>query len=148
MWNMKMKAGTPISILTFLLFGGTIAYACDCAPIGTAGQELARSQAVFIGRVTGIKDTGTYIEATLEVKKTLKGELPDKIVVSTPRFSTSCRYWFEAGKEYLVYASSYKEGKGWADACSRTKRLAEAKKDIRELVKTPKENRKTTASAV
>lgn len=132
---MNLIVKTIILMIASLFLGKSAVLACDCAMVGKPSQELERSKAVFIGKVIGLRDTGTYIEATIAVEKSWKGILMKQIVISTPRFGTTCRFWFEEGKEYLVYASSYEDGKGWTSACSRTRRLADANKDIRELLK-------------
>jgi hypothetical protein len=132
---MNMLAKTMIFLIASVLLGKSAALACYCMAISNPAQGLERSRAVFTGKVIGLRDTGTYIEATIEVKQGFKGTLADQVIISTPRFGGACRYWFEEGKEYLVYASSYEEGKGWTDACSRTRRLSVANRDIRELTR-------------
>lgn len=115
------------------------AFACSCAPPGSPSEELERSTAVFSGRVVGMEvpsgrivSSADPVAVTFEVYTVWEGPRSDRVTVTTARWSLSCGYPFEAGKEYLVYA------RGEADdlqvsLCSHTKPLGLAAGDLDAL---------------
>ena len=95
-----------------VLYPPECAYACSCAtPPGPKGA-LASSEAVFSGEVTGIekKEVATSrhpgtLMVTLRVFEVWKGPERATLEVTMPSQGSACRFPFEEGKEYLVFAS-------------------------------------------
>jgi hypothetical protein len=109
---------------------------------------------VFSGEVIGrvdlwadreIQSTGDPIEYEFRVEKVWKGAPRKTLRVYSARAGATCGYVFQVGKRYLVYARILK--KGWlgdshddalkgrlsASLCSRTRELADAAEDLRQL---------------
>lgn len=112
-------------------------WACSCvATAGTSPQEEREGEAdradlVFTGIVTGesIKDPAPDDNASgdekifnrFKVKKTYKGHPGRWVTISTGTSGSSCRYNFEEGERYTVFAYEHRDR--WAtDTCSGTKR--------------------------
>jgi len=101
-------------------------------------ESLKESDAVFSGKVIR-KDTplivtssGDLISVTFQVSKVWKGPVQKEIQVKTAVGGATCGYYFEEGKEYLVYANEY-EGSLHSGLCSRTSEISFAKDDFLEL---------------
>jgi hypothetical protein len=115
-------------------------HACSCRPPRSVADELERAAAVFAGRVMKTEDPATgpiwgsmdSITVTLETSTVWKGALTPTLTVTTPRSGASCGFPFAKGDEYLVYASAGGTGLS-VSLCSRTKRVAEAAEDLKEL---------------
>ncbi|HEY9604053.1 MAG TPA: DUF6174 domain-containing protein [Allocoleopsis sp.] len=119
---------------SLFLLGANAVMACKCAPT-TPQQSLERSNAVFSGKVIEIDKSSNPSESnrvTFEVSKTWKGTNQKKLTITTSSSSASCGYSFEAGKEYLVYASS-QDNKLQTGSCSGTKALSDARADLAVL---------------
>lgn len=127
---------------TFLLnYSTPAAYACSCAIPGTPTEEMARSGAVFTGKVIEIVDrnkngfiqsSADPVEAVITVDQIWKGIEESQVVVVTERDSASCGFEFEVNLEYIIYAS--KDGDQLrASLCSRTALLSDASDDLIEL---------------
>ena len=56
-----------------------------------------------------------------------------EVIVYTPAQSSACGYQFEEGQDYLVYAYSRGEDRLTTDTCTRTRKLADAQEDAKEL---------------
>jgi hypothetical protein len=117
------------------------ASACSCLPT-TPQQSLKNSGTVFAGRVIDVIDASEKnpeisrpllgFEVIFEVSKVWKGKVEKQQVVLTSSSSASCGYYFEKGKEYLVYAST--QGTQLETGlCSGTKPLANARPDLAVL---------------
>ena len=128
-----------MGFLLFLLTGASLvpncAYACSCLPPGPPAEELARSSAVFAGKVTSFTAPGAGTDTrtvTFQVSQTWKGAQQGTIVATTPRDSAGCGVEFEVGREYLVYAGTT-DGKLSVSLCSRTALLSDAIADVQAL---------------
>ena len=128
-----------VILVGLLLLNPTRLFACFCVPEKSPTDELARSTAVFAGRVTQIETSSTpmwedvdSVNVTLQVSRVWKGPLRSTLTVLTARQGIDCGYEFEEDVEYLVYA----RGSGdnltvWF--CSRTRPLASAQEDLAVL---------------
>ncbi len=121
------------------LFSPRCVFACSCVAPGPPKVELAQSVGVFAGRVIDIeKPSGTVMSSadpvivTLQVSTVWKGPAYKTLVMQTVRESDSCGFPFEPGQEYLVYARGTESNLA-VSLCSRTRPLAEATEDIRQL---------------
>ncbi len=119
-------------------FGVESILACTCLPNQSATQELKRATAVFSGKVIEVRkhrqsaDPFATVEAVFEVERSWKGVDQKSISIFTSSRSISCGYGFKEGRSYLVYAHG--DGKGlYTGLCSRTKRLKNARDDLKEL---------------
>ena len=130
-----------ISLLSvaFLVLGAEAALACTCAPAQSAAAELERAAAVFSGKVVEIKrqkrSEGLFarVEVVFRVEKAWKGVERKTVSVWTSSQSSACGYGFREGQTYLVYAYESAPGSLSTGICSRTRRLKDARKDLKEL---------------
>jgi hypothetical protein len=130
--------------------------ACSCAepsPNAFVGFEV--SDAVFVGKAIEVKEVeipyknkaGWFtveLEVKFRVERTLKGLEGSEVILRTGSGCCSCGYEFEKGQKYLVYAYHYK-GMLNTNYCTRTKPLAYAAKDLEEIGKRQKEEKKQKA---
>ncbi|MBS1251365.1 MAG: putative cell wall hydrolase LytN [Anaerolineales bacterium] len=126
-------------VMALLLVNPGRAYACFCVPRGSPAEELAKSTAVFTGRVVSIESSSAplwrdvdSVNVTFRVSEVWKGPRRGKLTVLTARHGIDCGYEFESGKEYLVYAAGA-ENRLVVWFCSRTQPLAEAREDLAVL---------------
>lgn len=114
------------------------AFACSCAMPVDPQTALAGSDAVFSGRVVSIHpvDADGYRQLLVkfDIDKSWKGETEDQVFIMTADNSAACGYYFQKGKDYLVYSSLY-EGVLHTHICTRTNLLENATEDLRELGK-------------
>lgn len=83
------------------------AQACSCMVPLSVEDEMERLDAVFMGKVTKIKDIGLGQQPKrvfFDVSKVWKGENVNEIVVVTGNGAGDCGFHFEEGEEYIVYA--------------------------------------------
>ncbi|MEK5252867.1 hypothetical protein NST74_05325 [Paenibacillus sp. FSL F4-0125] len=121
----------------------SVTYACSCVVPAEPLEALESSTAVFVGKVVKIKEPrGTIISSadpvkvTFEVGSSWKGVEGNKVTLTTALSSASCGFEFVEGESYIVYANDNREGdsgKLVASLCSRTKLLASASEDLKEL---------------
>lgn len=126
--------------LTFLFMFAAVslgrAIGCSCDSLPPMDAELARSDAVFVGRVVQMsiesrsEDNYRY-EVTVcrfQVIEAFKGleEQKKEFTVITRMSGTACGFPFELGNRYLVYASSY-HGDMETSLCRRTRALIQPK---------------------
>ncbi|HYJ79027.1 MAG TPA: hypothetical protein VEW03_05475 [Longimicrobiaceae bacterium] len=120
---------------------------CTCAPPATVENAIARADAVFLGTVTGTRDT-TLIDAdfgrmrariyAFQIESSWKGVMGGAVEVMTMPSTASCGLRFRRGGEYLVYAHADR-GSGESAAtlttglCTRTKRRVDAAVDLEAL---------------
>jgi hypothetical protein len=123
----------------------------ECAAPRTPIEELKRVSAVFSAEVTGTerkkiidsnsKDFGgerLFIE--MKVNRWWKGDRDKNIILlrtSVVYFRDTTRrngddFRFTPGESYLVYAF-YADGEFRTNACTRTRKMSKAEKDIQEL---------------
>jgi hypothetical protein len=124
------------------LFAWNTALACRCRPPGPPKDEAAKSDAVFIAKITRVDEPGEFDRSVeLEVVSIYKGEVEKKLTLYTGRDSAGCGYEFEKGKSYIIYAQKSQRGADgeekvlYTNTCTRTKPLDEAKEDIEGLGK-------------
>jgi hypothetical protein len=121
-----------------VLYPPTCVHACSCiAPPGPK-RALSSSEAVFSGEVTAIEKKGAAtsrypgtVTVTLRVSEVWKGPERGTLEVTMPSQDSACRYPFEEGRKYLVYASG-KRDLG-VSLCSPTRPLSEAGPDLAVL---------------
>ena len=104
---MKKMLLSAASLLA--IFQATAAYACSCIP-SNPQQSFESAQAVFAGRVIDViqPNPDSEVQVRFEVSRIWKGQKRPQIVVMTSSSSASCGYSFQAGEQYLVYASRQK----------------------------------------
>jgi hypothetical protein len=129
--------------LMFLLLPCVAAnvHACQCRERQPPCAQYWEADAVFIGSVTAVtpelvpySDDSRleYDMVKFEVERSFRGVDGGKAELAVWR--SSCRYDFEAGKKYLVYA--YRDPKTNTldtNACSRTRELSDAAEDLRYI---------------
>jgi len=99
------------------------AFACQCSPERSVSDEFARSQDVFVGRVSEILYDShryggvSYPIIRFDVVMSWKGVRLDTTRVE----SGICGYQFETGNVYLVYGYRDSSGARWVSRCSRTR---------------------------
>ena len=136
-------------IVIFLASIPMEAAACSCAPPGTVQNELDKSTYVFLGSVTSIErrtpqmDKGwvtlavewikqlfgadppftnrdfPYKLVSFSVTETFKGSSVRRVDLVTGMGGGDCGYFFEPGKEYVVYAYGNEDDLG-TGICSLT----------------------------
>lgn len=111
------------------------AAACDCLPPGAPGEELQQADAVFTGRVVGIRRAGGpnshQLRVDLTVRRSWKGVAVEQMSVITENSGAACGFDFHSGTEYLVYALWNREsGDFECSLCSRTAPVSRAQEDL------------------
>ena len=142
---------TGASIRRFLIWSAVVfalslshLLSCSCSPAPPPLKAMAKTDAVFTGKVTKLK-TGwiafgnggkiPMVTATVVVGKCIKGHIHGKTTVLTGVGGGDCGYHFFEGESYLFYAMKQQNGQLETSFCSRTQRLAGAKNEILELEK-------------
>lgn len=128
----------PLLTTLLLVSWSPVARACKCAEPPPPSAALASAQAVFQGEVASMQESGSDLVVTLRVPKAWKGiDSAEEIRVRTRKDSAACGFPFAVGEHYLVYATALEpaqEGVGLLVLrCGRTRALAEAGDDLREL---------------
>lgn len=131
-----------VAVFVFSTVQIPVAYACSCAAPMSPRIELAKSAAVFAGKVTNIETTTAETDAfgeievnniTFEVEKSWKNVSSGEITITTP-IGTSCGFNFSEDESYVVYAFKNTEDNTLnTNLCSRTNLLANAQEDIDQL---------------
>ncbi len=118
-------------VASFLAVSAQPALACKCDDSETVKEGVTEAGAVFAGKVAKIQ--GGVV--TIEVSWVWKGGPMTKVItINTPEPNgAACRYPFKKDELYLVYAPRGAKGELITPLCTRTKLLAEAEQDIREL---------------
>ena len=144
---MKKAIYITLAFIAFTFAAAETSLACSCfAPTGTPKTQVANayknSAAIFSGKVTSVEPTGdgNYFTVTLTVNDSWKGTTDTEIKITTARDSAMCGYYFEVGKEYIVYAHGTAADLGVGN-CSRTSGLSD-NSDIKYLVKLKKKQKK------
>jgi hypothetical protein len=126
-------------LLAAATFVAETGHACTCVPKKRAAEELELAAAVFSGKVVEIKrherpgDMLAGVEAVFRVEKAWKGVEGETVSVFTGSRMFTCSYGFRKDRTYLVYARRDAGGRLSTSICSRTKRLKDARADLREL---------------
>lgn len=138
----RVKLG--LLIVTFLLLNTDTSFACTCVGSQPVTQSLAQAMAVFSGKVVEIKRVKREskpgqqinlrnVEVVFAVNTLWKGANQKVISVFTSSQSTACGYGFKEGRTYLVYAHGDAHEKLSTSICTRTRRLKDAREDLKEL---------------
>jgi hypothetical protein len=165
----SIKHKLILTLVICLFWSATEILACDC-PLLTTEQAVKQSNAVFSGEVVGFeyrkgipnwfmdeqaKQTGKAIDyetlvVKILVKQWWKGDAPTEIYLLTGSTKnadgtsshSSCGYTFHKGGTYLIFAAG-KENEYRTSDCLRTRKLTEAKDDLKILGegKKPVENK-------
>ena len=138
---MKKLVWTVVLVLSPMFY--TAAFACICPTIGQTSEEIKDTRlkdfksaaAVFSGEVIELEQN----KVKFKVEKIWKGDSVDEItmVIQLGKYngksvSTSCDYYFEMGKKYLIYA--YQDnGELSTYACSRTTPLSQVERAEQEM---------------
>lgn len=111
--------------------------ACECTPPPPPKKAAAKSDAVLSGKVIALDAmNGRWAKVTVEVAASYKGDAMKSTVLYTSKDGDACGYPFEAGKSYLIYAElADNEGEKVlrTTLCTRTRPLADAVEDLKEL---------------
>jgi hypothetical protein len=90
------------SALAFLLTGASPALACTC---GCDKARLLENTAVFfIGRPLTVKTVAGRLHYDVEVVSVIRGELPTRVVVTSPAGGGACRVSYDLRKDVLIGA--------------------------------------------
>ena len=107
------------------------AFACDSNRPGSPTEELAKSTAVFSGKVLSVSRDGYTDKVKFNVDKIWKGVSEKNVVVSTTTEGAMCGFGFKENEKYIVYA--YGEISLGTGLCSRTHLLTLNDPDISVL---------------
>lgn len=123
---------------TATLLTAGVADACSCLRPPPPKEALKKSSAVFAGKVKSIKRVGMMNVVEIEISRTWKGTKGKTATVKTHVSSATCGYGFKTGEKYLVYCNAPPKGAKKSkvfktNICTRTKTLAMAKEDMKEL---------------
>ena len=138
--------GLALIVAVLWLLGNTgQAYACSCAGPGSPSEELEQFDAVFTGRVVSIQhsldlDATAYSRRDrttvgFEVSAVWKGDVQEKMYITTAPTGVSCGFTFVEGEEYIVYGydGNHADDGYSVGLCSRTALLGQAQADLDEL---------------
>ncbi|RSD28794.1 hypothetical protein [Mesobacillus subterraneus] len=109
----------------------TISHACKCEWPPSVEEELKRSDAVFSGEITRIKNENDYRKILFEIEETWKGDSKTQIILYDE--VSSCSLDFSEGESYLVYAYIDYKGELTTNICDRTKEIGNAQDDLTHL---------------
>jgi len=140
-------------VIVFSL-AGSAAMACMCGGGGgTPCEGYGKAAAVFVGTVTGVRESEQYkgkdvaelrklrdsgeldwgpMAYKFSIEQSYLGVAGSEVEIFTGRGSSDCGFTFETGQRYLVYADRYKD-KLITSTCMRTKPYNEASEDIAYL---------------
>ena len=132
-----------LGVAVFVLLASQVGLACTCS-LPPINQSLARqvvgskndAKAVFSGEVVEViegPEDSFNVVVRLRVERTWKGVRAGEVSIATGRGGGDCGYGFEAGERYLVYAYGSAGGQLGTNICQRTRRLADAKEDLKVL---------------
>lgn len=133
-----MRLLTVFTFTAAMLTAG-IADACSCLRPPPPKKALAKSAAVFAGKVKSVKKVGVKHVVEIEIMRTWKGTKGKTVTVETATNSAACGYGFKVGTSYLVYCYAPPKGSKVkvlkTNICTRTKTLKSAKADLDALGK-------------
>jgi hypothetical protein len=145
--------GTRLALIVVsIVLSAAEALACSCAGSGPFKCQLPSAPVAFLGRVVSTQDVDlrppynppinnsgrrmagdplplpdpSYTAVTLQVVEPFRGDFGNTIVIATEPPNNSCHYPFEIGKDYLVFAETYK-GRLYTSICQGTR---EAEREI------------------
>jgi hypothetical protein len=93
---------TVAAASALLLLGAGPALACSCGC--DKDRLLANTEAFFVGRPVAVKTVGNRLHYDVEVVSVLRGELPKRIVVTSPAGGGACRVSYDLKKPILIGA--------------------------------------------
>lgn len=118
------------------------AMACDCATLPTPAEELEGSSVVFEGRAARVEETPVNLSeelppfhdqyTTFHARRFWKGE-PRQIVEMVGMVENTCNYYFQAGIDYLVFATPSGSDNFTTNICTLTRPSDEAEDVIQAL---------------
>lgn len=97
-------------------------------------EAVSYSKAVFSGKVISVEADGDTKIFTIQVSRYWKGPVSREVkiyILETMRYQA----WYELGQSYLVYAGMNNKGQLVDGRCSATKRIRDAKADLKYLGK-------------
>ncbi|MEM7436683.1 MAG: MYXO-CTERM sorting domain-containing protein [Myxococcota bacterium] len=113
-------------------------HACSCMR-QSPEEAIAAAEALFEASVTAVSDnTKTDFRGravTLAVGRVWKGVEGSEVTAITASSSAACGYPFQVGESYLVYGYRSRAGDLHVSLCSHTKRIDDAKADLKLLGK-------------
>lgn len=130
-----MKISSLLALTLFLAYTGASCAVC-LEPQPRVCAEFFRSDRVFVGKVTAVKevpDAGDTIGGwiyRLAVSKTYRGPASKFIDVFTE--NSSGRFPLEIGHTYLLFATSH-QGRLWIGSCGNSTEIASADEKIRQI---------------
>src|SRR5262249_12923184 len=150
---MRVTTRLLLILISLLAFEGAV-WACTCG--GNDGPATARrsATAVFLGTaversprtrkeevtISSGKNAGKKevlefegYSFTFEIGEAFKGIKGKSVKIATDADGGSCGYYFEVGKEYLVYAYGASEDSLGTSICSRTRPVSNAQDDLAQL---------------
>ncbi|MCB0330557.1 MAG: hypothetical protein KDD70_12860 [Bdellovibrionales bacterium] len=97
----------PFVILAMVGFLLPVAgFACEilCSPGGNPVEIASQSEILFLGRIQkAAVNCGRYCEAEVEVRNSIRGELPSVVTVKMRNKGPSCISPYKAGSELYFY---------------------------------------------
>jgi hypothetical protein len=129
-----MKRFPIVALGVLILAAAGVAEACKCAAPPPPKDALAGADAVFTAKCIAVSVKDGKKTCTFEVDRVWKGEVGPKVVITTAEHSATCGYGFstEGDATYFIYAYG-KKGALSTHTCSRTRALASAKDDLKDL---------------
>ena len=125
-----------LGIAIVFSLAGRDAFACSCMDPGTPCEAYGQAAAVFVGTVTGVRDSQrqqatdwTPMAFKFSVEQAYLGVAGSEVEIFTGSGGGDCGYTFQTGQRYLVYAYRYKD-KLSTGICTRTKPFSRATEDI------------------
>lgn len=120
----------------FIATFSTEALACRCKSPKSVTEAFAKSDAVFLGQVSGNDLNNSHRRITLKVTRWWKGGDSPEVVLHTQASTASCGINLTKGENFLVYAELDSKKKILrTTSCNRTRpeKIAEAAGDFKEL---------------
>jgi len=123
----------PLLVVLALWFAPRGARACSCIVPPPPSEALAEADAVFEARPFSMNGGTGRAVYSFEVDRVWKGEIGDRVEISTALHSASCGRTYQIGTRYLIYAR-HNDKSGWTDGlCSRTRASDSAAEDFQVL---------------
>ena len=139
-----------LGIAIVFAFASRDALACSCMNPGTPCESYGKAAAVFVGTVTGVRDSTQQIAKEVaerrklgdlggldwgpmafkfSVEQAYLGVAGSEVEIFTGNGAGDCGFRFQPGQRYLVYAYRYKDRLS-TSICQRTKPFNKATEDI------------------
>lgn len=135
--TMFRRVGVALSLAALATALPAVAYACGCTPVlgrpvltpeAEVAEQLAWSDLVFLGRVSGSDDR----TLTFDIEAYWKGDGAPTVLLNGPLVHadgsmtiSDCDYSFASNTVYVVFAHRTARGLS-ASSCSKTSRLEDA----------------------